>query len=465
RFEIDGEGSAPGDPDILVFSTQDGEIYYNLDAGTTEIQTNTWYYAAVTIDWAGDDAYLYLDAQVEDSAVNTWTQGINYETSPLIMGSRKGVDQWFDGEIDEVRISTDDRTAQWISTGHNNQDSPSTFYNVGSQETLPSVDITVSVYHTNASGGDPLAVAISSVISIDTSTSNPYTLSIGSGGEQTFSSVDPRRLRVNIDVTAVNSSGSFTLAYDSAAAPSSMDTPSITIPGVTVLLLVVVVLIPLLTSLMTRKRRLTVWLLTIILSLIVSLTLLAQQVFPVSAAPDTFYLRDTTINVASPAGQDMNLIQGSSEDTILLDATNYLAYWYTDITYPTGDDDASIAAGNYTLNMHFDQLPGSSTWWDASYGYRKELTITAGASDVPSGYSVSLTFDHEFLVDIGRSQSDGDDIAITYWNGSGWVELDRILDPGSSWNTDTTTIWFQTQAAISATSSDSDYDLYYGNPS
>src|SRR3972149_4284037 len=33
------------------------------------------------------------------------------------------------------------------------------------------------------------------------------------------------------------------------------------------------------------------------------------------------------------------------------------AYWYTDIGYPTGADDASIAAGNYTLNTYFDSLP------------------------------------------------------------------------------------------------------------
>ena len=89
--------------------------------------------------------------------------------------------------------------------------------------------------------------------------------------------------------------------------------------------------------------------------------------------------------------------------------------------------------------MYFTDLP--TAWWDSSYSYRKELTITAGSEAIPSDYSVSLTFDHAALVGAGSSQSNGDDIRITYWNGSDWDELDRMLDPGSDWNTTTTKIW------------------------
>ena len=52
---------------------------------------------------------------------------------------------------------------------------------------------------------------------------------------------------------------------------------------------------------------------------------------------------------------------------------------------------------------------------------------------------------------------------MVYWNGLSWVELDRMLDPGSSWNSASTRLWFQTQAPIGASSSDSDYYIYYGN--
>jgi hypothetical protein len=37
--------------------------------------------------------------------------------------------------LDEVRISNIARPVDWITTGYNNQFSPSTFYSVGTEET------------------------------------------------------------------------------------------------------------------------------------------------------------------------------------------------------------------------------------------------------------------------------------------------------------------------------------------
>jgi hypothetical protein len=37
--------------------------------------------------------------------------------------------------MDELRISNTGRTADWILTSYNNQNSPSTFYSVGAEET------------------------------------------------------------------------------------------------------------------------------------------------------------------------------------------------------------------------------------------------------------------------------------------------------------------------------------------
>jgi hypothetical protein len=106
------------------------------------------------------------------------------------------------------------------------------------------------------------------------------------------------------------------------------------------------------------------------------------------------------------------------------------------------------------------------TWWDSSYAYRKKITVSAGSESVPSGYSVSVTFDHAALVNAvpsSKSLASGDDIRIARWDGSTWTELDRILDESSSWNNASTKIWFRTQAAISASGSDGNYYLYYGN--
>ncbi len=102
-------------------------------------------------------------------------------------------------------------------------------------------------------------------------------------------------------------------------------------------------------------------------------------------------------------------------------------------------------------------------WWDSNYSNRKQITITAGSVTIPSGYSVPTTFDHAGLVTAGKSQADGDDARVLYWNGSSWVELDRALDENSNWNSASTKIWFKTQASISASGTDNNYYLYYGN--
>ena len=105
----------------------------------------------------------------------------------------------------------------------------------------------------------------------------------------------------------------------------------------------------------------------------------------------------------------------------------------------------------------------ANEWWDSNYSLREKITLSAGSSTVPSGYSVSVTFDHASLVSSGKSQASGDDIRIAFWNGSGWTELDRVLDEGSSWDNGSTQVWFKTQAQINANNSDDNYYLYYNN--
>ena len=125
----------------------------------------------------------------------------------------------------------------------------------------------------------------------------------------------------------------------------------------------------------------------------------------------------------------------------------------------TGTQSWAPVATNAAVQGWLSWLPLSS------YRYRQRITITAGSAAVPNGYSASVTFNHASLVSAGKSQADGDDIRVFYKNGSSWVELDRVLDRLSSWNNAATTIWFKTQAAIGASSSDSNYYLQYGNPS
>lgn len=106
----------------------------------------TWYYLTGVFDDSTDTLTLY-----QNGASVASTGGIGSTPFPNDKAVYIGVDnatalssfsQYFDGFIDEVRLSNTVRTPNWISTEYNNQNSPSTFYSVGAEET--SVDATVS---------------------------------------------------------------------------------------------------------------------------------------------------------------------------------------------------------------------------------------------------------------------------------------------------------------------------------
>jgi len=124
-----------------------------------------------------------------------------------------------------------------------------------------------------------------------------------------------------------------------------------------------------------------------------------------------------------------------------------------------GDGTGAQPTVQYSLNGVTNNLEYR---WSADYDYREQITVQAQDA-VTSGYAVPVTFDHAALVAAGKSLASGDDVRVRYWNGSAMVELDRVLDPPSAWNTATTTLWFPLQAAIAASATDANYYLYYGN--
>ena len=163
----------------------------------------------------------------------------------------------------------------------------------------------------------------------------------------------------------------------------------------------------------------------------------------------------------------MNNTIGAGAATMTFDTAGQNAYWYSDISYPTGSDDATIAAGSYTLNAYFSALPSAAAWWDGSYGLRQQIAVSAGSSSIPNDYPVRLQFDHATLVTDTKSLSSGDDLRVVHWNGSTWTELDRALFndgiTSSSWDSATTTLMFKTVSTISASGEDNGYYLYYDN--
>jgi hypothetical protein len=102
---------------------------YGLDT-TYDWSFGSWHY--VTIVYDGNAVTVYEDGSAATSPVTTQYNAADPQYWHT--GDRDDANQPLDGGIDEYRFSTTARSAAWIKTSYNNQDIPSTFYSVGSEE-------------------------------------------------------------------------------------------------------------------------------------------------------------------------------------------------------------------------------------------------------------------------------------------------------------------------------------------
>lgn len=103
---------------------------------------------------------------------------------------------------------------------------------------------------------------------------------------------------------------------------------------------------------------------------------------------------------------------------------------------------ATVVASGCTSETNGDETSsGPPPTGLVTYPFHRAITI---AGTVPSSYSLAATFDHAALVEEGLAREDGADLRLGLQQGDALVELDRVLDPMSSWNSPTTTIWFRT---------------------
>jgi len=112
------------------------ELYKEHPYSNTQISTGQWYHIAYTSDSGTNTAKIYLNGS-EDIA------GGSDQTANTDTGSGMGIafgsgDLHFRGIIDEVRVSSAARSADWIKTLYNNQNDPGDvgspgFYSVGNE--------------------------------------------------------------------------------------------------------------------------------------------------------------------------------------------------------------------------------------------------------------------------------------------------------------------------------------------
>ncbi|MDR7428018.1 MAG: hypothetical protein QN209_05315 [Armatimonadota bacterium] len=125
-----------------------------------------------------------------------------------------------------------------------------------------------------------------------------------------------------------------------------------------------------------------------------------------------------------------------------------------------GDGSGAMPTVEYVLDGTGGEL---SYRWSNDWDYRRQITVTA-VQTTPAGYAVPVVVDHAALVAAGKSLPGGEDVRIKYWNGTAMAELDRVLDPLSTWNTSAVKLWFPLRAPIVSGQADAGYYLYYGNP-
>ena len=99
----------------------------------TSQNTGTWIYVVVTHNTTTVKCYR-AGSEISSQA----DAGAIHESDYQLAISQEGAASrgWLDGKIDEIRISNIARSADWIKTCYNNQNSPSTFCSVGGEEGL-----------------------------------------------------------------------------------------------------------------------------------------------------------------------------------------------------------------------------------------------------------------------------------------------------------------------------------------
>lgn len=98
------------------------------------VSPGAWLFATVT--WDGTTLRFYVNGSAAGTAA---TAAITVNNDEMLFGnSYSGGSHFFNGKMDEVRLSNAARASDWISTEYANQNAPGTFYALGSEISIAS---------------------------------------------------------------------------------------------------------------------------------------------------------------------------------------------------------------------------------------------------------------------------------------------------------------------------------------
>ena len=144
-----GDNSGNGDRWALTWNgSQIGVEGENVGASANMTYDNNWHYLVATSP-DGNDSFanvnIYVDGVLQTSSgsgsINTTGASLALGTIPGALGIGN-----FQGSLDEVRVSSIDRSADWVATEYNNQSSPSTFYSLNPENAIELAPSAVNLY-------------------------------------------------------------------------------------------------------------------------------------------------------------------------------------------------------------------------------------------------------------------------------------------------------------------------------
>ena len=134
--ECGGAGAGCG---IISALLQNSSHYIQVQ-GSTKTNDGRWHNIIMTYSGSSSASgvQIYVDGKVETMTTISDNLGTNsiINSVPFTIGSRDSGGVLFKGSIDETRVSSIARSADWIKTEYNNQNSPSTFYSSASEESV-----------------------------------------------------------------------------------------------------------------------------------------------------------------------------------------------------------------------------------------------------------------------------------------------------------------------------------------
>jgi hypothetical protein len=125
----------------------DAVLPYEPYEGTTTYAYNQWYHV-VMVYVADTELRFYVNGQLDGTLAQSASGSIS-NALPTVIGASivdGGIEnadnkQFFNGIIDEVRVSNEVRSAEWIQTSFTNQNNPGSFYGIGAEELQCTLDV------------------------------------------------------------------------------------------------------------------------------------------------------------------------------------------------------------------------------------------------------------------------------------------------------------------------------------